>query len=177
MLYTGHGDAGYTSVLGGPALLKCHDRLEALGTIDEAQAQLGLARALLPGQWGARLLRVQNDLRLLMADVALAPGCDCATGFLGADQLAALESDLTAWEDCTGGFHGFTTPGDSLPTAHLHLARTVIRRAERQVVSLAQTGEIGNPLLLTYLNRLSSWVYALALLVETPPDLAPSHAA
>ncbi len=168
MLYTGHGDAGYTHVIGGPALLKCDTRLEALGALDEAQAQLGLARALLASApWMPSLKRVQNELRLLMAEIATLPHHTAGSVYLTTDHLLGLESDLCAWDTQTGGFHGFIIPGDSVPGAHLHLARTVIRRAERKIVALAREDGGVNPLLLVYLNRLSSWVYALTLLVET----------
>jgi len=178
MLYTGHGDAGYTSVIGGPALLKCHARLEALGAIDEAQAQLGLARALLANSpWIAAIQRVQDDLRLLMAEVALASHEQAVVHYLTPEHLAGLETDLASWDKLTGGFAGFTTPGNSLSGAHLHLARTVIRRAERQVVALAQDGAGDSTLVLTYLNRLSSWAYALALVVEMPIDDIVTHIA
>ena len=163
MLYTGHGDAGYTHVIGGPQLPKCDVRLEALGALDEAQAHLGLARALLVSQPVAgAIARVQADLRLLMADVATVGGAQ----FLTDDHLRALETDLGDWDRQTGGFRGFVSPGDSVPGAHLHLARTVIRRAERAIVALAQRDAAIDALTLTYLNRLSSWVYALSLVLE-----------
>ncbi len=167
MLYTGHGDAGYTHVIGGPSLLKCDARVEALGALDEAQAHLGLARALLLGSpRAADIARVQADLRLLMADIAVVSG---APGFLTPVHLQALEDDLRAWEGDAGGFRGFVAPGETVPGAHLHLARTVIRRAERQIVALAQAEGEAPPLILRYLNRLSSWVYALCLLVDAAP--------
>jgi len=167
MLYTGHGDAGYTRVIGGPTLLKCDTRLEALGALDEAQAHLGLARALLAGTpWAAPIGRVQAALRLAMADIATVAG-DGAP-YLTTDHLQALEDDLTDWERQTGGFGGFTMPGESVPGAHLHLARTVIRRAERAIVALSNSNGCVHQLTLSYLNRLSSWAYALCLLVDIP---------
>jgi len=169
MLYTGHGDAGYTRVIGGPALPKCDTRLEALGALDEAQAHLGLARALLAGTpWVTPIGRVQATLRLVMADIATVTGDAGTVPYLSTDHLRALEDDLTAWDRRTGGFSGFMVPGDSVPGAHLHLARTVIRRAERTIVALSQSGGGVHQLTLSYLNRLSSWVYALCLLVEAP---------
>lgn len=169
MLYTGHGDAGYTCVIGGPTLLKCDTRLEALGALDEAQAHLGLARALLAGTpWTSPIGRVQAALRLVMADIATVT--DNNTPYLTTDHLQALEDDLTAWERQTGGFPGFTLPGESVPGAHLHLARTVIRRAERKIVALSNSGHRVHQLTLSYLNRLSSWAYALCLLVEFPTE-------
>jgi len=167
MLYTGRGDAGYTRVIGGPTLLKCDTRLEALGALDEAQAHLGLARALLAGTpWATPIGRVQAALQIVMADIATVD--DHAQPYLTTDHLQALEDDLIAWERLTGGFAGFTVPGESVPGAHLHLARTVIRRAERTIVALSQSGRRVHQLTLSYLNRLSSWAYALCLLVELP---------
>jgi len=169
MLYTGHGDAGYTRVIGGPTLPKCDARVEAIGALDEAQAHLGLARALLAGTpWVAPIGRVQNALRLVMADIATVAESDHAIPYLTTAHLQALEDDLTGWDSRTGGFGGFVVPGDSVPGAHLHLARTVIRRAERKIVALSQSGHPVHQLTLSYLNRLSSWVYALCLLVEAP---------
>ncbi|HEY3379747.1 MAG TPA: cob(I)yrinic acid a,c-diamide adenosyltransferase [Armatimonadota bacterium] len=178
MIYTGHGDAGYTSVIGGAALLKCDRRLETLGDIDEAQAQLGLTRALLADTpWAANLHRVQADLRLLMADIATPSGTHQYCQHLTKQPLLFLEEDLAIWDGMTGGFAGLTTPGNSIAGAHLHLARTVIRRAERHFVALQQEDGVGNPLAMTYLNRLSSWVYALALIVDAVPVTSSVSAA
>jgi len=166
MLFTGHGDAGYTHVIGGPLLPKCDTRLEALGVLDEAQAQLGVARALLASTpWAADIQRIQNDLRLVMADIAIISSPQGGCQYLTDEHLTVLESDLARWENHHGGFLGFSTPGNSLPEAHLHLARTIIRRAERTVVALFHGDGSVNPLVLRYLNRLSSWVYALTLLI------------
>lgn len=174
MLYTGHGDAGYTNVIGGPALRKCDVRVETLGAIDEAQAQLGLARVLLATTpWAAAIYRVQGDLRLLMSEIAMVHRGHTVGHGLTTEHLHLLEEDLAAWDQQTGGFTYFTTPGESLPGAHLHIARTVIRRAERQAVALYGDTDQQNMLIVTYLNRLSSWVFALALLV----DSASTHVA
>lgn len=165
MLYTGHGDAGYTSVIGGPRLLKCDTRLDVLGALDEAQAHLGVARALLASTpWGHDLRRVQDDLRLLMADCATVGVAD--EHHLTPDRLTRLEDDLRQWDAQGAGFHGLTAPGASPAEAHLHLARTVIRRAERHLVALATTSGRPYALALRYLNRLSSWAYALAVRFE-----------
>jgi cob(I)alamin adenosyltransferase len=173
MLFTGHGDEGYTNIIGGPALLKCDVRLEAVGALDEAQSYLGLARALLVGTaWAEPIKRVQDDMRLLMAECATVTSKDSAAHYISADHVRRLEDDLCIWDALIGGFRGFTTPGETVPGAHLHLARTVVRRAERQVVILHRKGQMSNSLTLTYLNRLSSWVYALALMVEASADVS-----
>lgn len=171
MLYTGYGDGGYTSVIGGPSLPKCDVRLEALGALDEAQAHLGLARALTSGPRADSLRRVQADLQLLMADCATVHGTDSVGMYLTNDYVGRLEAELACWEDNAGGCGGLTIPGDTVLGAHLHLARTAIRRAERQVVALHRGGGIDSPIVLTYLNRLSSWVYALALMAESSESM------
>lgn len=167
MLYTGHGDAGYTTIIGGNALRKDDVRLETLGAIDEAQAHLGLARALLLDTvWASSLYRIQSELRLVMAEIATPTHGTTGNLYVVSDHLGQLEADLQAWEALTGGFCGFAVPGSSLHNAYLHLARTVIRRAERHAVALHADGRLVNPLVLTYLNRLSSWAYALALAID-----------
>jgi cob(I)alamin adenosyltransferase len=167
MLFTGHGDAGYTSVIGGPSLLKCDARLEALGALDEAQAHLGLVRAMLvDSPWTESIKAVQSDLQLLMAECATSPAPHGVPGqYITGDHMARLERELAEWDSSTGGFTGLLIPGDSVLEAQLHLARTAIRRAERRVVALQQNDGIASPLILPYLNRLSSWVYGLALMV------------
>lgn len=172
MLFTGYGDSGYTSVIGGPSLLKCDVRLEALGALDEAQAHLGLARALLAGNSPSESLRrVQSDLHLLMADCATVPLSPISGSYLTDEHVRHLEADIACWEEAMGGFRGLMIPGDTVLGAHLHIARTAIRRAERQVVALQQDGGISGPAILTYLNRLSSWVYALAVIAESDTPL------
>lgn len=171
MLFTKHGDAGYTSVIGGSSLLKCDVRLEALGALDEAQAHLGLARAMLAQtEWAESIRQVQADLRLLMTECAIVPHNDFSGHYLTQQHVDRLESDISSWEETIGDWTGFITPGDTVPGARLHLARTVIRRAERQVVALCQEGGMVNPWILSYLNRLSSWVYALAMTVDKAAD-------
>ena len=173
MLFTGCGDSGYTSVIGGPSLLKCDVRLEALGALDEAQAHLGLARALLAGNPSAESLkRVQADLHLLMADCATVPLHPASGAYLTEEHVRYLEADLACWEAAMDGPRGLMMPGDTVLGAHLHIARTAIRRAERQVVALQQNGGIRGTTVLTYLNRLSSWVYALAVMAESPDALS-----
>jgi cob(I)alamin adenosyltransferase len=165
MLFTGHGDLGYTDVIGGPSLLKCDARLEAVGALDEAQAHLGLVRAMLAETaWAEPIRLVQADLALLMAECATTPTGD-STRYISEAHVTRLECELLSWEADAPSPGGFVTPGDSVLDAQLHLARTAIRRAERRAVALHQSGGIENPVLLTYLNRLSSWVFGLAIVV------------
>ena len=165
MLFTGHGDEGYTSVIGGSSLLKCDARLEALGALDEAQAHLGLVRAMVAGcGWAESIKMVQSDLQLLMAECATPSGSFSCERYVTSAHVTRLEQELTEWDERTGGFGGLLIPGDSVLEAQLHLARTAIRRAERRVVALQQSECAANPNILPYLNRLSSWVYGLTIM-------------
>ena len=177
MYYTGHGDLGFTTVIGGVPLAKCDPRLETLGALDEVHAHLGLARALLMGaSWAPAIFRVQQAVHCLMADLATVAPSGASPLYFDEDALRQIEADLARWETGTGA-SGFVTPGNTIPGAHLHIARTIIRRAERQLVALRESGVPIDPLMLTFLNRLSSWMFALALQVEVPDEMINSVAA
>ena len=158
------GDDGSTGLLGEGRLPKYAPRVEALGVLDEASAALGLARALCKNQQTGTILKdVQHDLYLIMAEVAATP--ENVQQFRKLDPLRVqwLESQADAIAAIAPAPAGFILPGDSLPGAALALARTIVRRAERRVAGLLDTGEIENKLLLQYLNRLSSLCFALEL--------------
>ena len=164
MFFSGRGDAGFTNVIGGPSLLKCDARLEALGALDEAQSYLGLARSLLSlTSFAEPILRVQQELSLLMTECATASRGD---PLITDEHTHQLEKDIALWEESAGGFRGLSVSGDTVAGAHIHLARTVVRRAERRVVALLHAGGHVNPSMLAYLNRLSSWAYMLAAAAE-----------
>jgi cob(I)alamin adenosyltransferase len=159
------GDTGTTGLLGSGRLAKHHPRIEALGTLDEASAALGLARAVCRStEAGAILVEVQRDLYAMMSEVAASPE--------NAERFRSLEPARLEWlEARTEAISAraplpaeFILPGDSLPGAALSLARTIVRRAERCVAGLLDQGELDNLVLLQYLNRLSSLCFALELL-------------
>lgn len=167
MLYTGKGDTGYTRVIGGKTLPKDDLRLEILGALDEAQAHLGFARASLTGtSWAPVIERIQTDMRMLMAEIAIVPKEGCDNMFINQDHIKALEKDLDEWNEIVGKQNTFSNPGNSMLDAHLHLARTIVRRAERGAVALQHLDGISNPTIIVYLNRLSSWIYALILMTQ-----------
>lgn len=164
-LYTGTGDDGTTGLLGAERLPKHHPLLEALGALDEASAALGLARSLCRAPQGAQLLLdVQRDLYTLMTEVAATP--ENAPRFRKLDtlRLAWLESQVDAIAALVPIPGEFILPGDSQAGAVLDLARTIVRRAERRLAGLLDQGLVTNPVLLPYLNRLSSFLFALELL-------------
>jgi len=163
--YTGRGDDGYTGLLGPERVPKYDLRPEAYGTVDEAQAAIGLARASgCTPKTGEILLAIQRDLHTVMAELAAA-GCDDSVfaGKVTTEHLGRAEGWIAQLEDQVRMPKEFVVPGDSQPGAALHVARTVIRRAERHAVRLAHEGILANSQLIRYLNRLSSLLYVLAV--------------
>ncbi len=163
--YTSRGDDGTTNVLGEGRVAKYHVRIEAIGTLDESTAALGLARAQCqdPRSSGI-LLDAQRDLYKLMAEVAATPENAEKFRFIDARRVAWLEEQTDALSKLVEMPKEFILPGDSLAGAALSLARAIIRRAERRVVELFDAEEIKNPELQRYLNRLSSLCFVLELL-------------
>ena len=166
--YTRRGDDGCTGLLGPDRVPKYDPRPEAYGTVDEAQAVLGLVRA---GSCTRRtaeiVLAIQRDLYTLMADLAAAGDADSPfVGSVTAEQVGRLEKWIASAEMQVDMPQEFTVPGDSPPGAALHLARTVVRRAERLAVRLMHDGILGNDLVVHYLNRLSSLLFVLAIVED-----------
>jgi cob(I)alamin adenosyltransferase len=162
-LYTRAGDAGYTGLLGKERVPKYDLRPEAYGQVDEAQAALGMCRAGPLSQRGRELLiPIERDLYHIMAELATAPGVKASLSPLTAERIEWLEHVTDELGQATGPFTDFVLPGDSQAGALAHLARTVVRRAERAVARLAHTGELDNSQALGYLNRLSSFLFGLA---------------
>jgi cob(I)alamin adenosyltransferase len=171
-IYTKTGDDGTTGLFGGGRLPKASARVEAYGTVDELNAAIGVARAsagLRPrerGGGGAEidfvLGRVQEDLFVLGAELACVPGREAKLGMalLAAADAERLEHAIDASEAHLPPLKNFVLPGGSTEAAHLHLARTVCRRAERAVLGIVEPSarrEIG-----IYLNRLSDLLFVLA---------------
>lgn len=178
MFYTRKGDEGYTDLLGGRTrVAKYHPQPDAYGTLDEASAALGLARALAQHErTRALIIQVQRDLYLLMAELAFAPGIEQERYHITAEHVARIERETDALAaDVPLGRH-FILPGDSLGGAALDLARTVVRRAERLVVRLAHEGAFDNPQALAYLNRLSSLLFILARFEDRVAGVTPTPA-
>ena len=163
--YTRAGDDGTTGQLGEGRLPKYHLRIEALGTLDEASASLGLARALCKSSQTAPILvEVQRDLYAIMAEVAATPQNAEHFRAINPPRVQWLESQIDAIAELAPIPAEFILPGDSLAGAALSLSRTIVRRAERRLAELLEKGEIENPVLLQYLNRLSSLCFAMELL-------------
>jgi cob(I)alamin adenosyltransferase len=163
-MHTGKGDDGFTDLLGRERVPKHDLRPEACGTVDEAQAAMGMARAA-AGQSRTQeiLLQAQRDLYRVMAELSAAtPEAAARVDGLSQGRVAWLERTMDDLDRELPPLRVFVVPGDSQASAALHLARTVVRRAERQVARLAHQGEVANPELMRYLNRLSSLLFVLA---------------
>jgi cob(I)alamin adenosyltransferase len=162
--YTRRGDDGYTGLLGEGRVPKESLRLEAVGAVDEANAALGIVRSTARSPEGPGvLLEIQRDLYGLMAELAALPENAARFRAINAQRVAWLENQtdlITARVEIP---KEFIIPGDTVEGAFLDLARTVVRRAERRVSDLLHHGEIANPELLRYLNRLSSFCFVLEL--------------
>jgi cob(I)alamin adenosyltransferase len=163
--YTSRGDDGTTNLLGEGRVAKYHARIEAVGTLDEASAALGLARAqCLDPRSSGILLEAQRDLYKLMAEVAATPENAEKFHAIDAGRVTWLEEQTDALSKLVEMPKEFILPGDSVAGAALSLARAIIRRAERRVVELFDAEELKNPDLQRYLNRLSSLCFVLELL-------------
>jgi cob(I)alamin adenosyltransferase len=177
--YTGRGDDGITGLLGPGRVPKYDPRPEAYGTVDEAQAGLGLVRA---GDCTPRVkeivLVIQRTLYLMMSELAAAGDADSPfTGSINPAHLEQLETWIAEFEAQIRLPREFVVPGDSQSGATLHLARTIVRRAERTTVRLASEGLLANEQVMRYLNRLSSLLFVLALFEDNrASDREPTFA-
>jgi len=166
-IYTRGGDGGQTSLGDGARVAKHDPRVAAYGTVDEANATIGLARLHTEGALDAMLGRVQNDLFDLGADLcrpeSVPGGGDPARSALriNAAQVARLEAEIDAVNANMAELTSFVLPGGTPAAAYLHLARTVSRRAERDMTALAMA-ETVNPEAVRYINRLSDLLFVLA---------------
>ena len=162
-IYTRTGDKGETALGDGTRVAKYSPRVEAYGTVDELNSTVGLARLHAAGEMDVALSRIQNDLFDLGADLCR-PGMeqDAEAEYpplrLIASQVDRLESEIDAMNADLAPLRSFVLPGGSALAAHLHLCRTVARRAERLSVELSQVETI-NEVGVKYLNRLSDWFF------------------
>lgn len=161
-IYTRGGDAGQTSLGDGSRRSKHDLRVDAYGTVDEANATIGLARLHTDGAVDQLLMRVQNDLFDLGADLCTPEDGRKGEGALRIDaaQVEALETAIDRFNEPLDTLKSFILPGGSAASAYLHLARTVTRRAERLVVALSEIEPVG-PEAVKYLNRLSDLLFVL----------------
>jgi len=165
-IYTRTGDRGDTGLFGGGRVPKNDPRVEAYGDVDELNAHLGLARAIeMMPRIDEVLVPIQRDLFALGALLATPDHAkmheQLAKARIDDDRVAQLERAIDQGEEELEPLRAFIIPGGTPKSAALHVARTVCRRAERRVISLAQTTELPS-LVVVYLNRLSDLLFVLA---------------
>ena len=158
-IYTRTGDAGTTGLVDGSRVSKAAAVMQAIGDVDEA---IGVSIAALQGAAPAdRLLVIQNDLFDLGADIATPMGIEGALRIVPA-QVARLEAEIDAMNEGLSPLTSFILPGGTPAAAALHLARAIVRRAERSVVTMGSEATQA----LAYLNRLSDWLFVATRVVN-----------
>ncbi|CAN5845233.1 cob(I)yrinic acid a,c-diamide adenosyltransferase [soil metagenome] len=173
-IYTRTGDRGETGLFGGGRVSKDHTRVEAYGEVDELNSLLGVVVVALEdageAEIAGRLRRIQADLFTLGANLATPRAeeggrASAHVPGLPAERIAEMESWIDAAEEELEPLRSFILPGGSQAAALLHLARTVCRRAERRVVTLAHQAQVEEEVIV-YLNRLSDLLFTLARLAN-----------
>ena len=166
-IYTRTGDAGETGLVDGSRIAKDHPRAQAIGEVDELNSAIGIALLHIQGEARSMLGRVQNELFDLGADLAT-PGEDFEPSEMVLRVIQAqvdrLEREIDAMNAELEPLRSFILPGGGKGAAHVHLARTIARRAERSVVTAARDVPL-NPLARIYLNRLSDHLFVLGRLL------------
>ena len=165
-IYTRTGDGGSAGLVDGSRVSKSGLRMTAIGEVDEANAAVGVAIASLEAdEIAAQLTRIQNELFDLGADLATPGEMEGALRIV-ASQVARLEQEIDAMNASLDPLTSFILPSGSAAVAALHLARGVVRRAERAAVALHEAEPL-NPHLLAYINRLSDHLFVAARFVAT----------
>ena len=171
-IYTRTGDDGTTGLFGGDRVRKCDARLDCYGTVDELNAFMGLAIVAAPIELQRKLQEIQNELFVIGAHLAT-PEVGKASTLPALDDsvIARLEMEIDTAECDLEPLRQFILPGGSEAAARLHMARTVCRRAERLLVDFSLDRPV-QAILLTYLNRLSDWLFVQARWVNRNAGVA-----
>jgi cob(I)alamin adenosyltransferase len=170
-IYTKSGDQGETSLWGGSRVKKSHPRVATYGTLDEANSMLGLAITFLVAhpkagpEMGTKLTQIQEELFQLGTELATQSGTPNPIALVGAAEIDRLESEIDRMESALAPLKNFILPGGASAGSALHLARTIVRRAERECVELGGTDQ-QRPELVQYLNRLSDYLFVAARYVN-----------
>ncbi|MDX1476451.1 MAG: cob(I)yrinic acid a,c-diamide adenosyltransferase [Saprospiraceae bacterium] len=161
-IYTKTGDTGETSLFGGTRLWKDHMRIEAYGTVDELNAAIGyLSEIARDAQSVSTLKLVQNKLFNMGSLLAVDPTKPVEMPAVRPDDVARLESEIDRMEAVVPPLKQFILPAGTAAAAYAHVCRTICRRAERRVITLSRETSV-EPTIITYLNRLSDYLFVLA---------------
>jgi cob(I)alamin adenosyltransferase len=164
---TKRGDGGQTGLIGGARVSKSDPRVECYGTIDELISQLGFARSICSDQEvPERLKQIQRELFKVSSAVARPPEDERAAPEVTQDMVDNLESEVHRIEAMPGIVADWSLPGELPDASAIDVARTVCRRAERLATRVLEAGQLGNVLVLAYLNRLSDLLWLLGRLLE-----------
>jgi cob(I)alamin adenosyltransferase len=164
---TKRGDGGQTGLPGGVRVSKANPRVECYGTIDELISQMGMARALANDpEINDLTRRIQHELFKVGSAIGTAPGSRKPAPEITTEMVGALDREVERIEAVPGILNDWSVPGELAGSAAFDVARTVCRRAERLVVALHEAGEVGNPQILAYLNRLSDVLWLVGRLLE-----------
>ena len=165
-IYTKTGDSGTTSLFGGKRLSKDDTRVEAYGTVDELNSLLGIILAENPqAEVSKKVTRVQNELFVLGSDLSAPYGVKTKLPRITKSYVNRLEKEIDRMEKSLPRLKNFILPGGSPIGSKLHLARSVVRRAERSIVAISEKERI-NLNAQIYINRLSDWLFVLARYVN-----------
>lgn len=161
-IYTHTGDKGQTSLVGGTRVSKTHLRLEAYGTVDEFSSHLGLLCAMLTDEHDKQfIINIQQTLFDLSTILATEPESRYQPKPLAASLITEIEDEIDQIQATLPQLRAFIIPGGTQASAQAHVCRTVCRRAERRILSLAETVSVDD-ILLQYMNRLSDYLFVLA---------------
>ena len=159
-IYTKTGDKGQTSLYDGTRVDKDSIRVESYGTIDELNSYIGLCMHYIKKKKKKVLFNIQRDLFYIGSELAT-KNTEKLNKVVTDNDIKNLENIIDKYMGEAKGIDSFIIPGTSLASAHLHIARTICRRAERIIISLSKIEEV-NPMLIKYINRLSDALYAIA---------------
>ncbi|MGI6816186.1 cob(I)yrinic acid a,c-diamide adenosyltransferase [Bacteroides sp. KG156] len=164
VIYTKTGDKGTTSLVGGTRVPKTHIRLEAYGTVDELNSNLGLLATCLSDEADKQFLRQVQD-RLFAVGSHLATDLEKtglkAASIINREEVEAMECEIDRLDNLLPPLSAFVLPGGSRGAAVCHVCRTVCRRAERRILALAEQAEVSSELM-AYVNRLSDYLFVLS---------------
>jgi cob(I)alamin adenosyltransferase len=161
-IYTKTGDKGETSLFGGARLPKSHLRIESYGTVDELNSYIGLLRDSLQDEATRAILKkIQDRLFDVGANLAVDPSKKMQVPEIIEEDIQLFENEIDKMEELLAPLKNFILPGGHVTVSYCHLARTICRRAERNVVALSLS-DVVDEILVRYLNRLSDYLFVLA---------------
>ncbi len=172
-IYTKTGDKGTTSLLGGTRVSKSDLRIDSYGAVDELNAHLGLVRDSISDERGSVvLLQIQHVLFVIGSHLACEKEAFLSKlPILEEQEITVLEKSIDQMNESLPAMTHFILPGGHLAISYCHVARTVCRRSERNIVALSETAEI-NPLIVTYINRLADYLFVLSRYIGYQLDIA-----